>query len=357
MGDHENALDRHASLDPEVEKVGAQGFRGEHVERRKRLVHQENIGVDDERPRKADPLAHAAGKFLREGELETVESDEVDRFQRAPARFVLGDLFCPESELDIGEHGQPRKQRKTLKHHGDAIDRTGYLLAKIAHLAAGGENEPGDDPQERGFAAARPAEQADDFVLFQIERHIVEDRRAKLARSGLVALRDVSDFKQGLLACKRSPRIAVLHDITSIEPQAPFGETVKRTPKKAVEHDDEDRHDRDAEHDFGIIAIRGRLGDVGADPMRRHRVVAPFHIFRDDRRVPGSARGGQRSRHVIGENSGDDNVLPPIPAANAKIRDRFLEIVRKRRGSGNDVEKNVPLRAEDNQKAKPDVGV
>ena len=57
-------------------------------------------------------------------EFETVEADEVDRFQRAPARFVLGDLFCPQAKLDIGEHGEPGKQRKALKHHGDAIDRT-----------------------------------------------------------------------------------------------------------------------------------------------------------------------------------------------------------------------------------------
>ena len=87
--DHEDALDRHASLDPEVEKIGAQGFGGEHVERRKRLVHQENIGVDDKRPREADALAHAAGEFLREGEFETVEADQIDRFQRAPSGFVL----------------------------------------------------------------------------------------------------------------------------------------------------------------------------------------------------------------------------------------------------------------------------
>ena len=90
--DHEDALDRHASLDPEVEKIGAQGLGGQHVERRKGLVHQQNIGVDDKRPRKADALAHAAGEFLRKGGFETVEPDQIDRFQRAPAGFVLADL-------------------------------------------------------------------------------------------------------------------------------------------------------------------------------------------------------------------------------------------------------------------------
>src|SRR6202043_2956332 len=99
---------------------------------------------------------------------------------------------------------------KTLKHHGDAIDRAAHRLAKIAHPAAEGENEPGGDAQERGFAAAGTSEQADDFVLLQIERNIVEDGRPKLARSGLVALRYVLEFEQGFLACEGIPRIVVL---------------------------------------------------------------------------------------------------------------------------------------------------
>jgi hypothetical protein len=53
--------------------------------------------------------------------------------------------------------------------------------------------------------------------------------------------------------------------IISIEPQAPFGEAVKRAPKQGIEHSDEDRHFRDAELDFGIIAVCGRLGNVVAE--------------------------------------------------------------------------------------------
>ena len=100
--------------------------------------------MHDQRPRKADALAHAAGKLLREGGLETVEPDEVDRFQRAPAGFVPGDLFCPETELDIGEHGQPGKQRKRLEHHGDAGRRPEYGLTQISDRARRGGHQAGD---------------------------------------------------------------------------------------------------------------------------------------------------------------------------------------------------------------------
>ena len=110
-------------------------------------------------------------------------------------------LFGPQTQLDIGEHGEPGKQRKALKHHGNPIDRTAHRLAKIAHFAAGGENEPGDDAQEGGFAAARAAQQADDFILLEGQRNIVEDGRARLARSRLIALRNISDFEQGS-ACR-----------------------------------------------------------------------------------------------------------------------------------------------------------
>jgi hypothetical protein len=75
----------------------------------------------------------------------------------------------PEAELDIAKHREPGKQRKTLKHHGDAIDRTAHGLTEIAHFSARREHEAGDDAQKRGFSAAAASKQAEDFVLLQIE--------------------------------------------------------------------------------------------------------------------------------------------------------------------------------------------
>ena len=64
---------------PQIEEIAAQGFGGQHVERRERLVEQQDVRVDDERAGKADALPHAAGQLLRIGVLEPVEPDQVDR--------------------------------------------------------------------------------------------------------------------------------------------------------------------------------------------------------------------------------------------------------------------------------------
>ncbi len=61
VGHQNHALDRQLAFAPEFEEVGSQRFRGQHVERGERLVHQENIGMYDKRAGKADALAHAAG--------------------------------------------------------------------------------------------------------------------------------------------------------------------------------------------------------------------------------------------------------------------------------------------------------
>ena len=65
------------------------------VERRERLVHQQDIGIDRERAGEIDALAHAAGELAREIVLEAFEADEAaeDRacgaFSGAPERPAI----------------------------------------------------------------------------------------------------------------------------------------------------------------------------------------------------------------------------------------------------------------------------
>ena len=118
-----DALDRQLAFAPQFEKVGAQRLRGEHVERRERLVHQQNVGMHHQRAGKADALAHAAGQFARIGGFVTVEPDQVDRRQRPLADLRFGQAERLEAELHVFQHGQPGKQRERLEHHGDARRR------------------------------------------------------------------------------------------------------------------------------------------------------------------------------------------------------------------------------------------
>ena len=126
--DHD-ALGRDPPLRPQIEQIVAQGLGGQHVELRKRLVEQQNVGIDDEGAGKADALPHAAGQLLRIGALEPVQADDVDRFDRAPPPLGGGDALRFQAQFDIAEHRQPRKQGKALEDHRDAAYRTGYRLA------------------------------------------------------------------------------------------------------------------------------------------------------------------------------------------------------------------------------------
>ena len=123
VGDHQDRLDRDAALLPQVEQVGAQRLGGQHVEGRERLVHQQDLRLDDQRAGEADALAHAARQLLRIGGFEAVEADEVDRLQRPLARLVERHALRPRADLDVVEHGQPGKQREALEHHRDAFGR------------------------------------------------------------------------------------------------------------------------------------------------------------------------------------------------------------------------------------------
>ena len=54
VGDHQDGADRHPALAPEIEKIGAQGLGGKHVEGREGLVHQHARG-DGRRRARAKP--------------------------------------------------------------------------------------------------------------------------------------------------------------------------------------------------------------------------------------------------------------------------------------------------------------
>ena len=123
-------FDRDAPLLPQVEQVGAQGLGGQHVERRERLVHQQDLRLHDERAGEADALAHAAGKLLRIGGFEAVEADRVDRLQRPLARFLERHAVGARADFDVVEHVEPGKQREALEHHRDVFRRAGHRLAR-----------------------------------------------------------------------------------------------------------------------------------------------------------------------------------------------------------------------------------
>ena len=85
--------------------------------------------------------------------------------------------------------------------------------------------------------------------------------------------------------------------------------------------------------------------------------VAPARDLGDDGGVPGAAGRGDRARDVIGKDPRQDDPAPPQPAADAEIARGLAQIAGEGGGAGDDVEQDVPLRAQDHQRRQPDVGV
>ena len=70
------ALDRHAAFAPQIEQVGAQRFGRQHVERRERLVHQQDVGCTTSARAKPTRWRMPPDSSLRIGAFEAVEADQ-----------------------------------------------------------------------------------------------------------------------------------------------------------------------------------------------------------------------------------------------------------------------------------------
>jgi len=200
----------------QVEKVCAQGFCGQHVQCREGLVHQQNIRIDHQCAGKADTLAHSAGKLFRIGRFKPVQADKVDGLQGALAGFNFRHIQRLKTQFDVFENREPWKQRKALKHHGNAFSRAMQWRTLIDHLAFAGADQARNNAQERGFAAAGAPQQADNLALRKVERNMVKHKRAFLAGAFAVILTDIFNFKQ---------RGYAGHDGSSREAEFALGQT------------------------------------------------------------------------------------------------------------------------------------
>ena len=198
VGYHQHRFDRQPAFDPQIDQVGAQRLGGEHIQRRKRLVHQQQVRMHHQRAGKPDALAHASRQFLGVGRFETVEADQIDRRQRPGAAFRAVDTECLEAEFDVLQHRQPWKQRERLKHHGDAVGRTVDHFAAASGVARGGRDQARDDSQQGRFARSGAAEQAHDLAGADGEVDLFKHQQL-LAASLRKRAADIADIEQRVI--------------------------------------------------------------------------------------------------------------------------------------------------------------
>ena len=182
--DDQDRLDREFLALPEPDQLAAQVRRGEHVQGREGLVHQQRVRLDGQRAGEADPLAHAPGQFLGVGGFESVQADQVDRAQRLGVPGVLGHVAGLHGEFHVLLHGEPRQQGERLEDHGHARVRAVQRVAPVGHGAGRGGDQAGDAAQQGGFARSGLAEQRDDLAFAQREGDVVQDRQGASVGGG-----------------------------------------------------------------------------------------------------------------------------------------------------------------------------
>ncbi|GMA25139.1 hypothetical protein GCM10025864_28980 [Luteimicrobium album] len=89
----------------------------QRVQRRERLVHEQDVGVGGERAGQADALAHAARELRRQRVVPALEADEVERPGGTLATLRLVDALDLERVGRVLEDGPVGEQREVLEHH------------------------------------------------------------------------------------------------------------------------------------------------------------------------------------------------------------------------------------------------
>ncbi len=124
VGNEEHNL---AGLGPDPENQFLRGFPGKCVKRAERFVHPQHFRLGGQRSREADPLLHAARKFV---DCPVGEFLQPDKRQESRCRFApLCRRDTPElqSESHIVDDVQPGEERMLLKDnspvHPGAEDR------------------------------------------------------------------------------------------------------------------------------------------------------------------------------------------------------------------------------------------
>ena len=147
------------------------------VERAERLVQQQHLGLDRQRPGEGHALALAAGELRRVAVGKAGQLHQLEQVVDALSGLVLGALADIEAEGDVLAHGHVLERGVVLEHEADAAlvrRQLGDVDAADLDLALVGAVEPADHPQERRLTAARRAEQRGQRAVRHLHRDVVQ---------------------------------------------------------------------------------------------------------------------------------------------------------------------------------------
>ena len=153
------------------------------------LVAQQDLGVGGQGAGDGDALLLAAGELGGIGVRLVGKSHHVQKFQRPLFGFGRGDTGDLHGEADVFEAGALHEQIELLEDHADGPahlqkrpgGQGGHVLAVDDHMAGGGLLQQVDAPDQRGFAGAAHAHDAEDVPGLDGEAHILQGVKLTLA--------------------------------------------------------------------------------------------------------------------------------------------------------------------------------
>ena len=158
-------------LRPDSEQLHVEALARHLVECAERLVHEQELRRERQRPRNRDPLLHPARQLPRVVLLEAGELDEVDHLAdtRGTPRAVPAEHL--ERQRDVLRHRPPVVEHRRLED--DAVvaveTRTPRRLPVHGHIARRRLDDVSDDPQQRGLSAAGWPDQRDELAAIDLE--------------------------------------------------------------------------------------------------------------------------------------------------------------------------------------------
>ena len=109
----------HPPIAPELVELLVELLAGDLVERRERLVEQQQVGLGHQRARERGAHAHAARELRRIAAGGVGETDPLDRLARAVQPLRARDTAELERERHVVEQVAPRQQVRVLEDVGD----------------------------------------------------------------------------------------------------------------------------------------------------------------------------------------------------------------------------------------------
>ncbi len=113
VGDEDDGL---APLAPQRQQFAVQIELGVEIQGAEGLVHQEDLGLEDQGPHERHALPHSTRQRGREGVLETLEAGHAHGGRYPPLLRVAPDAAVLEAQRDVPPHGPPREHRVLLEH-------------------------------------------------------------------------------------------------------------------------------------------------------------------------------------------------------------------------------------------------